>query len=222
MADPNALAQPPQGNPGIPPRIGIGGGMGAAAGAQPMTSTPPDRGIDPSMRSTGEMGRTEPGYQNEEMVDEELMSKYADEVTPQEQEAYDNAVVHAQTFIHGERNATLMQMIENPPQGLEPAQFIAEQSANIVQATDAEIDIPEDLMMSVAMEVVEFVGELVHAKSKTMRVNQGVIQQAAEGVAMDLAERYDNSAEDIQQFVGNVEEPDAQRAVDVAGRHNSV
>lgn len=219
MADPNALA--PQGNPGLPPRMGIGGGMGAAAGAQPMTNTPPDRGLDPSMRSTGEMGRTEPGYQNEEMVDEELNAKYGEEATPQEQESYDNAVVHAQTFIHGERNATLLQMIENPEQNADPAQFISEQSVNIVEATDAEIDIPDELMIPVAMEVVEFVGELVHAKSKSMRVNQGVIQQAAEGAAMDLTQRYGNGAEDIQQFVGNVEEPDAQRAVDVAARHNN-
>ena len=123
--------------------------------------------------------------------------------TPEEQQAYEGVVMAASEVLYGEMNAEIMKMLEaeanNPPLA------IARVATTVITQLDDQSGgtIPETVIFPAAAEIAELVAELADAKG-IFPVDAGVMQVAGQHLVEMVAQQYDVSPEEIEQFMASV------------------
>ncbi len=133
--------------------------------------------------------------------------------TPEEQDAYERIVLAGDEILFGSseaREALVKKMTLDAPK---PAEALANATALLVLKLDEQSggQIPEAIILPVAAELLEHVGELAESL-KLFPIDEAVGNHAAQLMVGHLAEAYGMTEEEIAGMVNSVP-PEAQQQI---------
>lgn len=126
--------------------------------------------------------------------------------TPEEQEAYENAVAAATEMIHGDD--TVHEGIMSMLGAEKPADALISATMLVLTEIDKKLDLPEVVIFELASTIFDLLVELGETAG-LFSLDESQEKKIAGALAQMILQTYGGEAEDIQQFLSGVSDQEA-------------